>query len=126
MKWLQYGSIGLGFVLIIMAITNPSKDAYVEYATLKMADEVKEGICDKNKKELKNVIGTAADLFSGICRTGIDTQRSMIRDFIINGSRHRNYIILTVYRTDVFDRRYTTVGICGNFLTSTSSISNSK
>ncbi len=124
MKWVQYGSIGLGFVLIIMAITNPSKNAYVEYATLKMADDVKEGMCDR--KELKNVIGTAADLLSGICRTGIDTQRSKIRDFISNGSRHYNYVILSVYRTDVFDRRYTTIGICGNFLTSNSSISNSK
>lgn len=121
MKWVQYGSIGLGFILVIMAVTNPPKNAYLEYATLRMADDVKEGMC--NRTELKNVIGSAADLLSGICRTGIDTQRSKIRDFISNGSRQYNYVVFSVYQTDVFDRRYTTLGICGNFLTSTSSIS---
>ncbi len=121
MKLVHYISIGLGFVLVIMAITNPSKSAYIDYATIKMADDVKDGMC--NRKDLKNIIGSAADLLSGICRTGIDTQRSKIRDFITNGSRHRNFVILSVYSTDVFDRRYTTVGICGNFFTSTSKIS---
>ncbi len=121
-QWIKYGAIGLGFVAIIMAVTNPAKDAYLEYATLKMADDVKDGLC--NKKGLSDVIGSVGDLISGICRTGIDTQRSRIRELISSGSRRQNLIFFSIYRTDVFDQRYTTVAICGNFITSKTKIKN--
>lgn len=115
-KWAQFGGIGLGFLIILLAVTNPSREAYLEYATFKLADDVKEEIC--GAKDLKNLLGEVANLIAGICRTGVDVQREKIRDFISNASRRRNLVIFSIYRTDVLDRRYTTIAILGNFHTS--------
>ncbi|MFN3360934.1 MAG: DUF4359 domain-containing protein [Pseudanabaenaceae cyanobacterium] len=116
LTWAQGGGVALGFLLILLAVTNPSREAYLEYATFKLADDVKEEIC--GARDLRNLLGEVANLVSGICRTGVDVQRSKIREFISNASRRRNLVVFSLYTTDVLDRRYTTIAILGNFHTS--------
>jgi hypothetical protein len=113
---LKIAAIALGAIAVVMAITNPGKDAYLDHATATMATEVKDTICGSSSQG-GNPLSGITNLVSGVCKAGVDQQRGTIRSYIDNLTRRQNLVLFTIYTTEIPQRTYTTIGVFGNFST---------
>lgn len=109
------GAIALVVVATVMGFTNPPRDEYVNYASNKLASEIKESVCKKSKVPdfLSDFTGELVDS----CEKLIKSQRSTIKDLMDNATKRQNLILFSVYTTEFRGRRYQTIGAVGNFLT---------
>ncbi len=109
------GAIALTVGATIMGFTNPPRDEYVNYASNKLATEIRESICKESKVPdfLNDFTG---DLVKS-CEKLIKSQRTTIKELMDNATRRQNLILFSVYTTEFRGNRYQTIGAVGNFLT---------
>ena len=83
--------LGLGAA---MAVTNPDRDAYEEYAVEKLTTYLKDDACPQAPK----VFG---DLLQRQCKTLVDTGRPQIQQIISKTTQQQNFIFFSIYRTNL-------------------------
>jgi hypothetical protein len=83
--------LGLGAA---MAVTNPDRDAYEEYAVEKLTTYLKDDACPQAPK----VFG---DLLQRQCKTLVDTGRPQIQQIIAKTTQQQNFIFFSIYRTNL-------------------------
>ncbi len=110
LKSLKIPAIIVGIVAIIMVITNPDKETYLDRTSLTLASEVKENLCGSSQGGLET-------LLNNLCKSSIDQQRGAIRVYLNNFSRRQNFLLFSIYTTDVAQRTYTSIGAFGNLAT---------
>jgi hypothetical protein len=109
------GAIALMMIGGIMGMTNPPRQEYLSYASQQLAHEIKKSICNQSK--VPDVLGNIADSLVSVCQTVVTSQRHNIERFIDNATKRDNFLILSVYTTEIDGRTYQSIGAFGNFLT---------
>ncbi|HEY9646019.1 MAG TPA: DUF4359 domain-containing protein [Chroococcidiopsis sp.] len=79
---------------VAMAVTNPGQAAYETYATAKLTAYLKENACAKAPKLLGNVLQEE-------CIALLDKNQDELRQFIVEGTERQNYIVVSIYKTDL-------------------------
>lgn len=118
-------AIALAILCGGMAIANPSQEAYVDYASVQLDEEVKEGICQgKELPDLGKLQGLATTLGQGIgelCKTAIASSGTLgfqlVQNYIEGTTTRQNFLIFSVYYTQVPGGKITTVAGFNNFKT---------
>lgn len=103
---LQIILIGIVVVAVGMTITNPSKDRYIEYATEQFSETGKTSICAGDN------IPIAAQQS---CKFVISQGKGVIKSLVENSTKQQNFVVLSLYETDMPNKKVTTVGAFGNF-----------
>ena len=85
--------VGLG---IVMALTNPGRDTYEEYAVETLTTYLKDEGCPQAP-----IVPGIGDLLQRQCKTLVDTGRPQIQQIISQTTQEQNFIFFTVYRTDL-------------------------
>ena len=121
------GLIGKGAILLAilagtMALTNPPKEDYIEYASGQLSEEVKEDYCQESEtpKVLENL--NLSETFADVCNNLVTSQRPAIRRHLDNATQQQNLVVFSIYTTQLWEHRYRTIGVFGNFLTFSSDV----
>jgi hypothetical protein len=101
-------------IVVTMAVTNPPKQKYVNYATEQLSDQMKEAICPTSINQ-DSPLGELSELVAGICTAGINLQSGKVKDFVDGATRRQNLLIFSIYRTETPQQEYATVAILGGF-----------
>ena len=105
-------ALGSGLVLtssLILFVTNPSSQKYEKFATEQLVIYAKENICSPDSDNLEEAIK------SQVCNLMIDTGRSQIPRLIRETTQRRNYVLFSVYETDLFLYEFEVLGLFNNF-----------
>jgi len=103
---LQAVLIGVVVVAGVMAVTNPSKERYIEYATEQFSETGKTSICAGDN------IPIAAQQS---CKFVISQGKGVIRGIVNNSTKQQNFILFSLYETDMPNKKITTIAAFGNF-----------
>jgi len=103
---LQVILIGAAVVVGVMAISNPSKERYIDYATEQFAETGKTSICAGDN------IPIAAQQS---CKFVISQGKGVIKSLIENSTKQQNFLLFSVYATDLPNQKITTIAALGNF-----------
>jgi len=103
---LQAVLIGVVVVVGVMAVTNPSKERYIEYATEQFSETGKTSICAGDN------IPIAAQQS---CKFVISQGKGVIRGIVNNSTKQQNFILFSLYETDMPNKKITTIAAFGNF-----------
>ncbi|MBD2175438.1 DUF4359 domain-containing protein [Pseudanabaena sp. FACHB-1998] len=103
---LQAILIGAAVVVGVMAITNPSKERYVTYATEQFAETGKTSICAGDN------IPIAAQQS---CKFVISQGKGVIKSIVENSTKQQNFVLFSLYETDLPNQKITTIAAFGNF-----------
>ena len=109
------GAIALTVGATIMGFTNPPRDEYVNYASNKLATEIRESACKESK--VPDFLSGITDDYIKHCEKLIKSQRTNIKELMDNATKRQNLILFSLYTTEFLDNRYQTIGAVGNFLT---------
>lgn len=115
------GYIGKGAILLAilagtMAFTNPSREEYLDYASMRLSEELKESYCKESK--VPDVLQSFSGLYVDFCNSVTTSQRGTFENMIDNSTDYRkNVFLFSIYTSELFDRRYQTVGLFGRFFT---------
>jgi hypothetical protein len=110
------GAAGIAVLGVTMTMTNPQQPKYEEYAVEKLTTYLKTDFCQKTPNFLQNLIQ-----FN--CNQLVDSANPQIRDIIAATTKRQNYIVFSVYTTDLkIDNlipgyKFETVGAFDNFYT---------
>jgi hypothetical protein len=88
------GGVALAGLGVLMALTNPSQDAYEEYAVEKLTTYLKDDACTQVPKAFGNVLQRQ-------CQTLVDTGRPQIQQIISKTTQRQNFILFSIYRTNL-------------------------
>ncbi len=94
---------------VVLLFTNPSERRYEEFATEQLVIYAKENICSANSGNLEQAIK------SQVCNLMIDTGRNKIPELITEKSQRKNYLLFSIYETDLFLYEFQTIGIFNSF-----------
>jgi hypothetical protein len=119
------GAIALAVLIGGMAVTNPGKEAYADYASVRLVEEVKKAICrGKELPDLGVLQGVVETISSGVgelCRTTINTSGTLgftpVRNYILTTTTRQNFLIFSIYQTEIPGRKLTTIAAFSNFKT---------
>lgn len=103
---LQVILIGAAVVVGVMAVSNPSKERYVDYATEQFSETGKTSICSGDN------IPIAAQQS---CKFVISQGKGVIKSLVENSTKQQNFVVISLYETDLPNKKVTTVGAFGNF-----------
>ncbi len=103
---LQAILIGAAVVVGVMAITNPSKESYITYATEQFSETGKTSICAGEN------IPLAAQQS---CKFVISQGKGVIKRIVENSTKQQNYVLFSLYETDLPNKKVTTIAAFGNF-----------
>ncbi len=115
------GAIGVGALVIagFMAVTNPGKEAYVDYAVARFATDVQSAICQGPR--LPKPLTQVGKLTKNLCQLGIKVgyvwQRELVKDIVSSTTRRQNLILFSIYTTEIPGQTFHTLALFGNFLT---------
>jgi hypothetical protein len=115
--YLGTGAILLAILAGTMALTNPPKEEYLEYASGQLSAEIKGSYCKESEapKILENFNLSGA--FADVCNNLVTSQRPALRRHLDNATQRQNLVAFSIYKTQLWDRQYRTIGVFGNFLT---------
>jgi|UPI00035D7949 hypothetical protein len=85
------GLVALGWVMVK---TNPTQAEYEEYATQRLTKYLKTNVCKKTPTFLENLIR-----FN--CKQIIDSARPQIREIIAASTKRQDFVIFSIYHTDL-------------------------
>ena len=105
-------TLGSGIVLIstiVLMCTNPSEQEYEEFATEQLVIYAKENLCSANSSYLEEAVK------SQVCKSMVDTGRVKIPNIIKETTSKRNYLLFSVYETDLLLYEFQTLGFFHSF-----------
>ncbi len=103
---LQAVLIGAVAIAGVMAVTNPSKERYIEYATEQFSETGKASICAGDN------IPIAAQQS---CKFVISQGKGVIKSLVENSTKQQNFVLFSLYDTDMPNKKVTTIAAFGNF-----------
>ncbi|NEN90265.1 MAG: DUF4359 domain-containing protein [Okeania sp. SIO3H1] len=109
------GAIALTVTATVMGFTNPPRDEYVNYASNKLASEIRESVCKESK--VPDFLSDFTGDFVKSCEKLIKSQRTTIKELMDNATQRQNLILFSVYTTEFQGNRYQTIGALENFIT---------
>ena len=109
------GAIALTVGATVLGFTNPPRDEYVNYASNKLATQIKESVCKESK--VPEFLSDYTESLIKSCEKLIKSQRTTIKELMDNATRRQNLILFSTYTTEFHGNRYHTIGGVGNFLT---------
>lgn len=83
--------VGLG---VAMALTNPSRESYEQYAIEQLTTYLKNDACMKAPSIFGNVLQRQ-------CKSLVDTGRPQIEQVISQSTQRQNFIFFSIYRTNL-------------------------
>jgi hypothetical protein len=103
--------IGLAILGGVMAVTNPSKESYIEYASDTLSETGKELICslDLPIPNYKQTCEFTVPMGKPIVRKLIEPMVSSLT------RRPQNFVLFTIFVTEFPNRKITTIGAFNNF-----------
>ncbi len=103
---LQAILIGATVVVGVMAVSNPSKERYIEYATEQFSETGKTSICT----------GDLPIAAQQSCKFVISQGKGAIKLLVGNSTKQQNFVVFSLYETDMPNKKYTTIAAFGNFI----------
>ena len=102
---LQAILIGAVVVIGVMAVSNPSKERYIEYATEQFSETGKTSICT----------GDLPVAAQQSCKFLISQGKGGIKTLVENSTKQQNFVVFSLYATEMPNRKITTIAAFGNF-----------
>jgi hypothetical protein len=102
---LQAILIGAVVVIGVMAVSNPSKERYIEYATEQFSETGKTSICT----------GDLPVAAQQSCKFLISQGKGVIKTLVENSTKQQNFVVFSLYATEMPNRKITTIAAFGNF-----------
>lgn len=102
---LQVISIGAVVVAGVMAFSNPSKERYVEYATEQFSETGKNSFCS----------GEMPITAQQSCKFVLSQGKGVVKSLVENSTKQQNFVLFSLYVTDLPNQKMTTLGAFGNF-----------
>ena len=93
----------------MLIFTNPSPSKYQEFATQELVRYAKENVCQAQSNSLEEAIK------SQVCNVMIDTGRGQIPVLIEETTETRNYVLFSLYETDLYLYQFQTIGVFNEF-----------
>ena len=90
-------------------LTNPSEQEYEKFATEQLIIYARNNVCSANSGSLEQAIK------SKLCNLMVDTGRVQVPKLITKTTQTKNYILFSVYETDLFLYEFQTIGVFNNF-----------
>jgi hypothetical protein len=103
---LQTILIGAALVIGVATFSNPSKERYITIATEQFSESGKTSICAGEN------IPIAAQQS---CKFVIAQGRDVIKSIIENSTKQQNFVLFSLYETDLPNKKVTTIAAFGNF-----------
>lgn len=97
--------IGAAAIAGVMAVSNPSKERYVDYATEYFAEAGKNSLCSSD-------LPLAAQQS---CKFVMSQGKGVIKPYIENSTKQQNFVLFSIYATDMPNKKLTTIAAFGNF-----------
>ena len=88
-----------------MAVSNPSKERYIEYATEQFSETGKTSICT----------GDLPVAAQQSCKFLISQGKGVIKTLVENSTKQQNFVVFSLYATEMPNRKITTIAAFGNF-----------
>ncbi|MBW4434523.1 MAG: DUF4359 domain-containing protein [Pelatocladus maniniholoensis HA4357-MV3] len=88
------GVFGLAALGVVMTQTNPNQVEYEDYAAQRLTEYLNTNVCKKTPKFLENVIK-----FN--CRQVVNSAQPQIREIIAESTERQDFIVFSIYRTDL-------------------------
>lgn len=105
-------SVTGGFFLVfstVLFLTNPNSTKYEQFATEALIRYTKENICPAKSANLEEAIK------SQLCNLMVDTGKGQIPKLIASNTQRGNYLLFSIYRTNLYIYQFETIGIFNNF-----------
>jgi Domain of unknown function (DUF4359) len=115
---LKLGAATFLLVAGVMALSNPNQSKYIDYASTKFVREIPKTVCevDRAKQELEDDFSQS---LLNLCNSGLGwaltANQESIRATIDRNTQRHNYLLLSIYTTEVPDYSFKTIGAIGNF-----------
>jgi Domain of unknown function (DUF4359) len=112
---LLLGIYAVGGIGVLMALTNPDRDAYESYAVERVSDLAR-AQCDRAPAGFGVIL-------QGPCRSAIDSFKPQIRPLLSATTSRLNYVFFSLYKSDIsipaanFNAQVESIGIFNNFFT---------
>jgi hypothetical protein len=105
---LQSVLIGVTAIACVMAFSNPSKERYIDYATDQFAEMGKSSFCSD---------ANIPSLAQQSCKFMVSQGRRVIKPYIEGSTKQQNFILFSIYDTEMPNRKLMTIAAFGNFFT---------
>lgn len=102
------GSLFL-IVSIILFFTNPPQKKYEEFAAEQLIKYAKENVCLAKSENIQEAVK------SQVCILMIETGKNQIPKLIEKTTQKRNYLLFSVYETNLYVYNFETIGILNQF-----------
>lgn len=103
-NWVK-GGLAVSAIAIVMGVTNPKQESYLNYASDKLTESAGESICQQ----------------TGYCQLAdppIFIKNTIIKPVIHSATKRQNFIVFSIYTTEFTGiKTLKTIGILGNFYT---------
>lgn len=110
--WELFLTIG-GFVFlalgIMLVLTNPKPQDYESFATKNLILYLKENVCQSQNKSLEEI------LKGEVCHLMVNTGEKQVPKLIATTTQRHNYLLLSVYETNLYLYNFETIGIFNEF-----------
>jgi hypothetical protein len=117
---LKLGAAAFFLVASVMALSNPNKNEYIDYASGKFVREIPKSVCesDRTKQELKDDFSQSLiDLCNSGLKWALIANQESIRATIDRNTQRHNYLLFSIYTTKIPDYSFKTISAIGNFFT---------
>ncbi len=120
-KTVKPTAVGIAALVIagFMAITNPGKEAYVDYAMARFATDFQNAIC--KGPTLPKPLSQIGSLTKNICQLSVKAgyvwQRDLVKEVVSSTTRRQNLVVFSIYTTEIPGQTFQTLALFGNFLT---------
>ncbi|MCP6761701.1 MAG: DUF4359 domain-containing protein [Fischerella sp. CENA71] len=105
----------------VMSVTNPDDNTYVNYAAVRLTNEIQDAICKGPQLPQGKFWEDISKLTRNTCKSGLATglafQGSNIKDFIATSTERQNFLVFSIYTTKVPGYNFKTIGAFGNLFT---------
>jgi Domain of unknown function (DUF4359) len=109
------GIYAFGGIGVVMALTNPDRVAYEDYAVERVSNLARDQ-CDRAPAGFGIVL-------QGPCRAAIEAFKPQIRPLLAASTTCQNFVLFSLYKSDIsipavnFNARVESIGIFNNFFT---------
>jgi hypothetical protein len=110
-KAIVFGGIVLGGLVGVLLVTNPSQEEYEEYGAEQIITYLRENVCNQLPSGLEGLLQNQA------CKTLVDIGSPQLPRIIEQNTKRYNYLLFSIYKTDLYLYKFETVGIVQNFYT---------
>lgn len=95
---------------IFMVFTNPSPSQYHKFASDQLVEYAKNNVCPAKSSNLEEA------LKSQMCHLMVETGKSQVPKLIEPNTKRYNYLLLSLYETNLYIYQFQTIGFFNNFL----------